>query len=370
MRVLLVTKPLEPPWNDSGKLVPRDIALAASGRHTLHVMGRGGEGADWPPHVVRHDAVRGQGGFRIGRLDQLDLMRRVWSLRNQADALHFFFQPHPAASAAARMLSRVCARPAIQTALSAPRADHEAGRLVFARRVVTLSSATARRLAPACVTAPRVIPPGIAELVPASAARASAACRAAALSPGFLLYPGDYEFSGGHELLLAAWAAVADLPQLVLAGRDKTPSAAAARARIGERARALGLESRVRLLGTVSDMRGLIAASAGVLFPARSLYGKTDVPLVLLEAWCESRPVLVSDLEPLIELVGGLDAVIPDDAPAWAAAARRLASERDARGAAGRARLMERYTAGHAASAYESLYDELESELHPEGPPR
>lgn len=365
-----MTKPLQPPWNDSGKLVPRDIVLAASGRHTWHVLGRSGESPGWPAHVVRHDPVRGRAGFRIGRLEQLDLMRRAWLLRGQVDALHFFFQPHPAASAAARLLARVCARPAIQTALSAPREDHKAERLVFARRVVTLSSATARRLAPACVPPPRVIPPGIAELSPASAERAAAACRAASVSPGFLLYPGDYEFSGGHEVLLAAWAAATDLPQLVLAGRDKTPAAAAARTRLRDRARALGLESRVQLLGEVSDMRGLIAASAGVLFPARSLYGKTDVPLVLLEAWCEARPVLVSDLEPLIELTHGLDAMIPDEAAAWAAAVRRLSSEREARGAAGRARLMERYTARHAASAYESLYEELESELRREGPPR
>jgi len=366
VKVLLVTKPLEPPWNDSGKLVPRDLVLGAGTRHTWHVLGRDDRGWSWPAHVVRHDPAPGRAAFRLGRLAQLGLMRRVWSLRREVDVLHFFFQPHPLASAAARLLVRACARPAVQTVLSAPHPSHAPERLIFAPRVVTLSAATARRLAPACARPPRVIPPGLADVEPVPPERAATARAAASLPPGFLLYPGDYEFSGGHELLLDAWAAAPDLPPLALAGRDKTPAAAAAREHLLARATELGLASRVHLLGTVPDMRGLVAASAGVLFPARSLYGKTDVPLVLLEAWREARPVLVSGLEPLVELTAGLDAALPAEAHAWVAAARRLTAEREARGAAGRARFLECYTAARAAAAYEDLYRELEAELRGE----
>ncbi len=363
MRVLLVTKPLSPPWNDSGKLVPRDLARAAGERHEWHVLGSRGAAVAWPRGVVAHPLYHRAGGFRLGALERLGLMAGVWRLRAHFDALHFFFQPHPAASAAARALTRLCGRPALHTVLSAPQPGAPPGRLMFARRVVTLSADTARRIASACSTPPRVIPPGLADLDPVPPARVEAVRAATALPTGFLLYPGDYEFSGGHETLLAAWAAAPDLPPLAFAGRDKTRGAGLARARLEARARELGLGARVRFLGTVPDMEALIASSGAVLFPARSLYGKTDLPLVLLEAWRERRAVLVSGLPPLLEATTGLDARVDDAPEAWAAAARRLGAEALARGAAGRERLLGCYTARQAVAAYEALYDEVDAEL-------
>ena len=367
MNVLLVTKPLVPPWNDSGKLVPRDLVLASSGRHHLHVLGCSGAGPEWPAFVTRHDLYPGAGGFRVGPLDRLRLLAGVWARRAEVDALHFFFQPHPAASDAARLLARACGRTAIHTVLSAPHERHAPRRVMFARLVVTLSSATARSLAPACPIPPRVIPPGLARLDPTPSARAETA--AEGLPAGFVIYPGDYEFSGGHDLLLEAWSQAPDLPPLVFAGRDKTPAAAARRGELERRARILGLASRVRFLGTVPDMEALVAASAALLFPARSLYGKTDVPLVLLEAWRESRPVLASALPPLAELLEGVGPTLPDTPLAWADAVRRLAREGASAGARGRERLLDRYTARRAAAAYESLWDEIESGMK-RTPPR
>ena len=94
---------------------------------------------------------------------------------------------------------------------------------------------------------------------------------------------------------------------------------------------------------------------------------KSDVPIVLLEAWRSSRPVWVSDLPPLRELTEGLVEALPYEPAAWAAAARRIPAEGEALGAAGRARLLTHYTARHVAAAYEALYDELEAGLRVRG---
>ncbi len=369
MRVLLVTKPLAAPWNDSGKLLPRDLVNASSGRHRFHVLTPRGVGAEWPAHVTAHALYGGALGFRLGPLERLRMLAGVWGLRGRTDALHFFFQPHPAASRAARALARASGRPAIHTVSSAPASGHDVRTLVFADRVVTLSDDTARKLAPALRVPAVTIPPGLGALEPVEAERVARVRAALGLEAGFALYPGDFEFSGGHDVLLEAWASDPSLPPLVLAGRDKTPAAATARAALecGTRARNLG--GRVRTLGTVPDMEALVAASACVLFPARSLYGKTDVPIVLLEAWRESRPVLTSGIAPLRELVAGLDAEVPDAPAAWAAAVRRTLAEAGARGRAGRERLLDRYTARRSAAAYESLYDDLESGLLATRPP-
>ena len=362
MKVLLVTKPLSPPWNDSGKVVPRDLAASGPGRHELHVLTSRGDSAPWPEGVRAH-AVYPAGSFGLSRLARPRMMAAVWRRRREFDALHYFFQPHPAAARAARLLSAACRSPAIHTALSAPREDHAPARVLFSPVTVALSRWTAARLERAGCAAPRVIPPGLAELDPVPAARAASARLRLKLEGSFVVYPGDYDFSGGYDLLLEAWAGAADLPPLVLAGRDKTRAAADVRARLERRARDLGLAKRVRFVGTVEDMPALLAASSGVLFPARSLYAKSDVPIALLEAWRSSRPVWVSDLPPLAELTAGICPALPQEAAAWAAAARRITGEGVALGEAGRARLLERYDARRMREAYEMLYDEVEAGL-------
>jgi glycosyltransferase involved in cell wall biosynthesis len=358
MRVLLVTKPLSPPWNDSGKVVPRDLAAAGPGRHELQVLTTRGDATLWPEGVRAH-AVYPATGVRAG-FARPRMMAAVWRRRREFDALHFFFQPHPAAAGAARFLSMACRAPAIHTALSAPREGVAPGRVLFAALTVALSQATAQRLARPGSAPVRVIPPGLGELDPIPAERAAAARARLGIEGSFVVYPGDFDFSGGYDLLLEAWAGGSDLPMLVLAGRDKTRAAAEVRAGLERRARDLGVAARVRFAGTVEDMPALLAASSGVLFPARSLYAKSDVPIVLLEAWRSARPVWASDLPPLAELTDGITAALPHQPAAWAAAARRIPAEGARLGQAGRARLLERYAAHRMRAAYERLYDELE----------
>lgn len=359
----MVTKPLSPPWNDAGKAVPRALALAAPALDVEpRVLVARGDRSRWPDGVRAFPLYGSPGGYATTPAERLRLMLGVWSLRGEADLLHFFFQPHPLAAGSARWLSRACRRPAVHTVLSAPLDRHAPARVLFADRTVALSRATARRLERPGARPAEVIPPALDDTDPVPAARVRAAVEEAGVTEGFLLYPGDWEFSGGHELLLEVWSRDPGLPPLVLAGRDKTPRARAARARLEHAARQRGLAGRVRFLGTARDLPALLAAAGAVLFPAQSLYAKTDLPLVVLEAWRESRPVLVSDLPPLAEAVDGIAEPLPHDPGAWLAAIRRLDREGGAWGRAGRERLLERHTARASAERYARIYRETLAE--------
>ena len=59
-----MTKPLAPPWSDSGKLVPRALALAASGRHEIHVLVPAADRQAWPPFVRAHGVHREARDYR------------------------------------------------------------------------------------------------------------------------------------------------------------------------------------------------------------------------------------------------------------------------------------------------------------------
>ena len=354
----MVTKPLSPPWNDAGKAVPRALALALPPGVSPSVLVARGDAGVWPAGVRAHALFSGPGGYATRAGERLRLMLGVWWLRGEADVLHFFFQPHPLASRTARWLARACGRATVHTVLSAPLESHPPGRLLFADRTVTLSAWAARRLERPGSAPPEVVPPALFETVPAPEMRVRAAREEAGLDPGFLLYPGDWEFSGGHDLLLEVWSRDSRLPVLVFAGRDKTPRAAAARAALEHAVREKGLAGRVRFLGTARDLPALLASAGAVLFPARSLYAKTDLPLVILEAWRESRAVLVSDLPPLAEAVRGVCDPLPHEPVAWLEAVRRLAAEGEALGRAGRARFLEHHTAQASAARYTRIYHE------------
>jgi glycosyltransferase involved in cell wall biosynthesis len=134
-----------------------------------------------------------------------------------------------------------------------------------------------------------------------------------------------------------------------------------ARAELEARAAARGIAARVRFLGRRDDKADLLAACDVLVLPSR----REGLGVAALEAMACARPVVASR-------VGGLaDAVVdgqtgllvpPEDPEALAAALLRLASDAALRaklGAAGPARIAERFDASQMCDAYAQLYREL-----------
>lgn len=178
-----------------------------------------------------------------------------------------------------------------------------------------------------------------------------------------LLYAGRIERRKGVETMLEAFAAlVASQPDVVLAlaGADAD---AALRARLEERARALGVESRLAWLGHVphAELPALYAGCDVFLAPSRY----EPFGLIYLEAMACERPVVGCAAGGVPEIVeDGVSGrlVPPDDAPALAAALSGLLAEPQAAaamGRAGRAAVLSRYALPVVAAATEACYATL-----------
>jgi phosphatidylinositol alpha-1,6-mannosyltransferase len=116
----------------------------------------------------------------------------------------------------------------------------------------------------------------------------------------------------------------------------------------------------VRFAGSLADVLSLIAAATAVLFPVDDLWGKVDLPIVLLEAMVLGVPVVALDAGPLSDLEGA--ELLPSlDCQAWLVALARLTSDAAARTARvdAQRRTLERCDANAVARAYEALYLEL-----------
>jgi phosphatidylinositol alpha-1,6-mannosyltransferase len=363
-RILMVSKPVTPPWNDSSKNLVRDIASQMS-RHQPTVLTK--RGVHTEPPGVRQEAVYGPvtAGFAPALLDNARVLVRLMAGRSH-DLWHFFFAPNRTTSRAGAVASALRRVPTVQTVCSAPAAGANLPDLLFADRTIVLSRHTEQlMLAAGCAPeSVRRIPPAVSPLDPLDDAERRAVRVELGLPTDrtLLLYPGDLEFSRAAENTLRAVARLDGSCALVLACREKTPRARLERERLRRLVSELGLTAQVTFVGETRRIHDLLGASDVVVLPAENLYAKMDLPLVLIEAMWLARPIVVARGTPAAELVeDGAGLAVPPEVEALAEVLGGLVAVPDQRTALGaRAReRADRYHPARVASAYEALYDEL-----------
>ncbi len=360
--VLLVSKPLVPPWNDSSKNLARDVALGLS-RHVPVVLGDG-SGTFRPPRGRVEPLYRDAGRFAPGLRAQASVLRRL-ATGAPADLWHFFFAPNPKSSIAARALAMLRRQKTVQTVCSRPRNLERARSLLFADRTVVLSRSTLGLLLEAGVSAHRLvhIPPAVPALdLPEPALRREMRCAfGLPLDAPLLVYPGDLELGDGAARTIEAFARLDREIFLVMACRPKTRGAKEAEKALRARAATLGIEDRMAWIGETPRIHDLLACCDVVALPSTDLYAKMDLPLVLIEAMWLARPVVVASKTPAAELADD-GAALAVDVDGLAEALSALfddSSRRASLGERARDSAAERFSLPRMAQAYETLYDRL-----------
>lgn len=369
--VLCVTKPLAPPWDDSGKLLPYLLARHLEGVRVAvltprgHVLG--------VPGVVEHALYCRPASFTVPALDKARLF--AWLLRADLPPLvHFFFSPNRQTATAARLFRRI--RPhvrVIQTVMSLP--DDPAilasglfadTIVVWSRRAEDLVTQAARRRG----LAARVVhvPPGIVPLTPPTPEERRSLRAALGLPPDqpLILYAGDLEFSSAAGVVAeAVEPTLARVDAVFLfACRDKTPRARTVLDGLQKALAGMTERGRVRFVGGTPRFHDVLKAADVLVLPAETTHAKTDLPLVVLEALSAGVPAIVGSGTPMQELVdaGAAVGVPPLDPETLAGTlVGLLQGEGRARafGLAGRAYVSSRHTATAMADAHARLYRTL-----------
>lgn len=366
-RVLFVSKPIAPPWHDGSKNLVRDVA-ANLVRARATVMTTPGA-PEVGPRVSLDPVYRDAGRFAPAASANARVVARL-AFGDPHDIWHFVFAPNPVSSTVARVASR--GRRAVgwngkvvQTVASAPRSFEGAASWIFGDVVVALSEHTRGRLVGAGVGADRirVIPP--CARAPVAEHDAAEVRRRFELGEGpVVLYPGDYEISQGAQTVAGAAARIVKaIPDamIVFACRKKTSAADDAQRLVEQELARAGVASRTKHLGEVKDMGELLAVASVVAFPVDDLYGKVDLPLVVLEAMALGLPIVVARGGPL-EALDFARFVEPGDDRALATHVVELLRDRDAArrlGDDGKRVYSARYTPSAVAAAYDDLYAEL-----------
>jgi glycosyltransferase involved in cell wall biosynthesis len=366
-RVLFVSKPIVPPWHDGSKNLVRDIATHLTrSRPTVLTIPQAaavGEG------VAEEPVYTAAGSFAPALSANARVLLRLLH-GDPHDIWHFVFAPSAATSTAAR-LARSIRRArgwrghTVQTVASAPKRFSEMPRLLFGDHVVVLSEWMRARLIGAGAPAQnvRVIPPCVRE-PPRAPDGARRVRQRYGLGGGpIVVYPGDYEVStGAMTVARAIGEVIRTVPDatFVFACRAKTPGAAGARAAIVLETSDPALAARVVHVGEIDDMHELLGAASVVAFPVDDLYGKIDVPLVVLESLALGVPLVLARGGPL-ESVAAARFVTGSDPGALAVALVTLLSDATAArelAERGRREYQTRFSPRVVAARYDELYAE------------
>ncbi len=367
-RVLFVSKPVAPPWHDGSKNLVRDIAANLK-RVAPTVMTTPGA----PPlggNVVEEAVYIDPGRFSPAFFANARVMRRLLT-GDPHDLWHFVFAPNPLSSTAAEIARYVRSAggwrgPLIQTIASTPASFEAMRRWIFGDVIIALTEWTRGRLLAAGVRSQkiRVIPPCAAAPDLPTPARVEEMRRRFDLRGPVVLYPGDYEVSRGAETVAnAAPRILKAVPEatVVFACRPKTRGMQKAKDQILAALEAARLGASVRHVGEIDDMPALLAASSVVAFPVDDLYGKVDIPLVLLEAMSLGVAVIGCREGPL-EALAPLRLVPPGDHDALAEEVLRVllspAAAREAQ-EQGRALYQRKFRPSVVAALYDSVYEDV-----------
>lgn len=368
-KVLFVSKPIVAPFHDGTKCLVRDIATNLSAVEPVVLATAGAEvplNGRGVPAWEAAPVYRSAGHFTPSLMENLRAASWI-AARSRADLWHFVFAPNPKTSSVGRVLKALRGVPVVQTVASPPRDMTRPDQLLFGDVVVAQSRWTAQQLRSHQRVADRppveVIPPPVPHIprrTPEAVAQVRHALGLEDDAPVFV-YPGDLEVSTGAERvarIVAPLVAKEPKARVVFAYRQKTPRAD----ECAERLRAQLDPEHVRFSKHLGDVLALLQGATGVLFPVDDLWGKVDLPIVLLEAMSLGVPVLALDQGPLQDLEGARR--LPGSDAAWVEAALALldGSARAELGGAGQAAVERHFRADLVAARYEQLYLALVAE--------
>ncbi|MEZ4380545.1 MAG: glycosyltransferase [Nannocystaceae bacterium] len=362
--VLLVSKPLRPPFSDGSTVLVRTLVETLDPGRFLVYFGD-------PDHPLREAGAVIDApamGHAPTLLAKARVLLGIVHPRHRRRPLHLFFTPNRLTSSVVALLRRVQPRrPMIQSLMSAHGAERWVELLRPLDVVIVLSEDTRARLVAAGLDAAKIrrIYPAVAEQPAVDPGELGARRR--------MLYAGDLDAAVADCLL--ALAPALDEPALAgwtltIACRPKGEDDANQRRRLREGLAARIDAGQVELLGEVADMPALLAGASLQLFVAEHVRRKVDLPLVILEGLALGLGLVCLDFAPVSEIfargaVHGLTPGIKVAADADAEALRAAVIE-GARGAAqgrwaaaAQALVAREFSREAMAAAYEALYAEL-----------
>jgi glycosyltransferase involved in cell wall biosynthesis len=317
--ILLVTRPLTPPWDEASKNFAFQLAKNLDKYH-FHIL-VGEYDPELPKRITQHVIYRGSAWTTIQKTKLVLKLFLLLKRNPSINIVHFLFAPTPFNTTVLKNLVRASAVKVIQTVASVPRnAREKINAALFADEIVVYSDYAKKQLLAAARKNPKkkkeitVVSPFIdfAEFALATQKERQAARKKWKIDPAekVILFPGEYSRLGAMDNVLKSFRIIKKrLPasRLLMACRTKKKDDQKIERKFKKDISLAGLSSSVNFLGRVDNIRELFIISDLTIFPAnfmegKSLEGKFDFPFVLLESLACGTPIITTNIAALPEI--------------------------------------------------------------------
>lgn len=372
-KILLVTRPIAPPWDEASKNFAYYLAKNITGLE-LHLMTKG-ELPNLPKNVCQHPIyTASQNDFTFSQ--KIRSLFFQWKNKSAFDVAHHFFTPAKLNSFFLKNLLSSKKTKSIQTVATLREdlySDNEIKELIFGDLIITYSDYAKNKLNSLGFNNVKCVSPGIdLEKYQSREKNQKLLDLHGFKKDDFIInFTGEYTRLGAIDNVIDSFIAISSkIPtaRLSLAVRVKNKRDAVKKKEVVEKLKRQNILDKVAFHDEddyrIFDMADAYNLCDVSLFPVQNMRGKFDIPLVVPEAMACAKPVILSDLPILSELSSGENTVIikSGDVPALAAAILDLYNNPEKRkliGQTARKFVEDRFDIKKVAQVYEEIYKTL-----------
>lgn len=369
-KILLVTRPIAPPWDEASKNFAYTLAkdLGAKKNFELHLMTRGIL-PELPKNIVQENIyTSSQNDFTFSQ--KIRSLFFQWKNRHNFDIAHYLFTPTKLNSFVIKNFIQNNQAKTIQTIATLREdmlSDYDLKKLIFADLIITYSDYAKTKLEKLGIRNVNRVYPGInlENYLPNNTRKKFTAYN----TDDFVIsFAGEYTRLGAMDDVIDSFIQIAaKIPQakLSMVVRVKNEKDAQKKREIANKLKKNNLLEKVVFHDNgkfnMADIYNLCDIS---LFPVQNMYGKFDVPLVVIEAMACEKPVIISDIPILKEFANEKNSITIErgNLQQLTDAIFDLYNNPEKRtviGKAGRQFCEENFDIKKVSSVYEKIYAEL-----------
>lgn len=310
-KILLVTRPIAPPWDEASKNFAYTLAKSFSAQENLelHLMTRGIL-PELPKNIVQENIyTSSENDFTFSQKIRSLLFQ--WKNKDKFDIAHYFFTPTKLNSFVIKNFLRNNKTKTIQTVATLREdifSDTEIKSLMFADQIITYSDYAKNKLNSLGFEKVTRIYPGIdlEYYKPSPKDEGLLSTFNFQLSDFIVAYHGEYTRLGATDdivnFILKYYSILKENNiKIVFACRIKNDADQRKKEEVMKKLEENNCLDRAVFTDTVFDVAKIYNMSDAIIFPVQNMQGKFDVPLAAIEPMACEKPVIISDLPILQE---------------------------------------------------------------------
>lgn len=325
--ILLITRPLTPPWDEASKNLAYAIAKNIS-EYKFHIL-VGKYDPTLPKHITQHVIYKGADWTTSQKLRLIMNLKKILKQNPKINCAHLLFAPTPLNTRILRSILKKFKLRVVQNLACPP--QNKKTSLDFADEIVVYSKHTAEKINQKNV---KIIPPFIEteKFVPLSKKARNELRKKWGIDKNdkIILFPGEYSRLNALGTLWKSYVVLngewkmengkkeknlieADSPfsilhsplKLFVACRIKNKKDLILEKKFKKLVGISSHKDNVRFLGKIEKPEEMYQVADLTVFPVKKMDGKFDFPFVLLESLACETPILTSDIGALPEIWQG-----------------------------------------------------------------